>query len=90
MYVDGNPVLTGNKLRYVIDPTGKACAMAVESEIRFGVEENFDSFGSVLSDIDGKFTYRLNHNSVVELAGLRFVFLVNQKLINSGMANHIQ
>ncbi|XP_003741160.1 microspherule protein 1 [Galendromus occidentalis] len=47
VYVDGNPVLTGNKLR-------------------------------------------LNHNSVVELAGLRFVFLVNQKLINSGMANHIQ
>ncbi|OQR71393.1 microspherule protein 1-like [Tropilaelaps mercedesae] len=47
VYVDGNPVLTGNKCR-------------------------------------------LNHNSVVELAGLRFVFLVNMKLINSGQADLIQ
>nr|CAD7568015.1 unnamed protein product [Timema californicum] len=39
MYVDGRPILAGNK-------------------------------------------YRLNNNSVVEIAGLRFIFLVNQELIN--------
>lgn len=47
VYIDGKPVLTGNK-------------------------------------------HRLNHNSVVELAGLRFVFLVNQQLLSSGLVDSIQ